>query len=107
MVEHGGDGVSGEQSRSRGQREIRLVAVAPGRAGVAAVWDALPDALAGLGPALGIASAGDDAYAARARACVLGLSDRPFQRRPGAAQPVGSGIAQFGEETHEHGQDPL
>ena len=88
MVEPGGDGVRGEQSRSRGQREIRLVAVAPGRAGVAAVWDALPDALAGLGPALGIASAGDDAYAARARACVLGLSD-PHAATPG----LGGGAA--------------
>lgn len=68
MTGHGGDGGTGAGDR----RAVRLLEVAPGPTGVSAVWDALPDALAGLGPALGIAPAGDDAYAARARTTVLG-----------------------------------
>jgi O-succinylbenzoic acid--CoA ligase len=77
VTEHGGDGGTGPRSGprgtgARGRRAVRLLEVAPGPTGVSAVWDALPDALAGLGPALGIAPAGDDAHAARARATVLG-----------------------------------
>jgi O-succinylbenzoic acid--CoA ligase len=58
-----------EQAGDR--REVRLLAVAPGPDGVATVYAALPDALAGAGPALGIAPSGSDAAAARARAAVL------------------------------------
>jgi O-succinylbenzoic acid--CoA ligase len=54
-------------------RGVRLVVVEPGAAGALAVWDALPAALDGVGPALGIAAAGDDPYAERSRAAVLGL----------------------------------
>jgi O-succinylbenzoic acid--CoA ligase len=54
-------------------RAIRLLGVAPGPAGVADVWAALPDALAGLGPALGLAPTGDEEHAVRARATVVGL----------------------------------
>ena len=60
-----------EQPGDRGAaREIRLLEVAPGRAGVATVYAALPDALAGDGPALGIVALGDDTAAARARDAV-------------------------------------
>ena len=58
--------------QARDRRPIALLEVAPGHAGVALVVDALPDALAGLGPALGIAATGDEGYAVRARAAVLG-----------------------------------
>jgi O-succinylbenzoic acid--CoA ligase len=47
------------------------VDVAPGRAGVEALLDLLPEALAGDGPALAIAPAGDDPAALRAQAAVL------------------------------------
>jgi o-succinylbenzoate---CoA ligase len=57
-----------EQAGDR--REVRLLAVEPGRAGVAAVYAALPDALAGAGPALGIAPTGPDAAAVRSREAV-------------------------------------
>ena len=56
----------------RGSRSVSLLAVVPGPTGVAAVLAALPDALAGLGPALGITAAGDADHAVRARAAVLG-----------------------------------
>jgi O-succinylbenzoic acid--CoA ligase len=69
------------------QREVRLLEVAPGPAGVAAVLEALPAALAGDGPALGIAPAGGSAYAARARDAVLGATD------PGAPTLVDAEIA--------------
>jgi len=65
--------MDGAAARTPAGRSIRLLEVVPGRVGASAVWDALPDALAGLGPALGIAPAGEDAYAVRARATVLGL----------------------------------
>ena len=52
------------------RRELRLLEVVPGPRGVATVLDALPDALAGDGPAVGIAAAGDDEYAVRSRAAV-------------------------------------
>lgn len=55
-----------------GSRSVTLLEVAPGIGGAAAVLAALPDALAGIGPALGIASAGDADHAVRARAAVLG-----------------------------------
>jgi len=58
-----------------GQRGVRLVEVAPGPDGAAAVLDALPDALAGSGPALAIAPAGDDDASLRARAAVLPSPD--------------------------------
>jgi O-succinylbenzoic acid--CoA ligase len=51
-------------------RDVRLLEVAPGRAGVAAVLDALPSALSGSGPALALAPAGTDRPAAAARAAV-------------------------------------
>jgi O-succinylbenzoic acid--CoA ligase len=51
-------------------REVRLLTVAPGRAGAAAVLEALPAALAGSGPALALAPAGEDRPAAAARAAV-------------------------------------
>ncbi|CAB5017421.1 MAG: AMP-binding protein [Actinobacteria bacterium] len=54
----------------RGAREVLLVAVEPGAAGVAQVNALLPDALAGRGPALGIAPAGTEAHAVRARTIV-------------------------------------
>ncbi len=53
------------------QRGLRRVDVAPGRAGVEALLDLLPDALAGDGPALAIAPAGDDPAARRAQVAVL------------------------------------
>ncbi len=61
-----------------GAREVRLLEVVPGAAGVAAVLAALPDALAGVGPALGFAPVGEEPYAVRARAAVLGpnVADR-------------------------------
>ena len=63
MSEQPGDG-------SSGRRAVRLLEVVPGRPGVAAVLEALPDALAGEGPALGIAPAGSHDHAARSRAAV-------------------------------------
>jgi o-succinylbenzoate---CoA ligase len=54
------------------RRPIEGLDVAPGPPGVAALLDRLPDALAGLGPALGIAPGGDDEPAQRARAAVRG-----------------------------------
>ena len=62
--EHRGDSTPG--------RPVRLLEVAPGRAGVAALLAALPDALAGSGPALGLVPAGNGPAAARARDAVLG-----------------------------------
>jgi O-succinylbenzoic acid--CoA ligase len=56
----------------RGIRSISSLEVVPGQTGVAAVLAALPDALAGLGPALGIAAAGAADYSVRARAAVRG-----------------------------------
>ena len=64
MSEQPGDGGGGRR------REVRLLEIAPGPRGVAAVLDALPEALAGDGPALAIAPAGLDDHAARARAAV-------------------------------------
>ena len=64
MREHGGDSAS--------RRQVRLLEVVPGPDGVAALLAALPDALAGVGPALGVAAAGDDLAAVRTRAAVLG-----------------------------------
>ena len=58
--------------QGRDRRPIRLLEVVPGPAGVAAVVEALPDALAGIGPALGIAAAGEADHAVRARTTVLG-----------------------------------
>ena len=52
-------------------RPVRLLEVEPGRSGVAAVLDALPAALAGDGPALGIAPAGDAEHARRSREAVV------------------------------------
>jgi O-succinylbenzoic acid--CoA ligase len=63
------------EQRGDGGREVRLLEVEPGRAGVSAVYAALPDALAGAGPALGIAPAGQDSAASGARAAVLGHRD--------------------------------
>jgi O-succinylbenzoic acid--CoA ligase len=72
------DGDAGGDHRDGGaSRELALLEVAPGPAGVAAVYAALPDALAGVGPALALAPEGSDAYAARVRAAVLGLRDSP------------------------------
>ena len=53
------------------QRDLRRVDVVPGPAGVEALLDLLPEALAGDGPALAVAPAGDDPAAVRARAAVL------------------------------------
>lgn len=53
------------------QRDLRRVDVAPGPAGVEALLDLLPAALAGDGPALAVAPAGDDVAALRAQAAVL------------------------------------
>ncbi len=58
------------EQRGDGGREVLLLEVVPGRAGVSTVYAALPDALAGAGPALGIAPAGEDTAAAAARAAV-------------------------------------
>ena len=66
MREHGGDSASG--------RQVRLLEVVPGPDGAAALLAALPDALAGVGPALGVAPDGDDLAAVRTRAAVLGLA---------------------------------
>lgn len=55
-----------------GRREVRLLAVEPGAAGALELWDALPAVLDGSGPALGVAPTGDEPYAARARAVVVG-----------------------------------
>jgi O-succinylbenzoic acid--CoA ligase len=63
-------------------RPLALLEVAPGPVGVAAVLAALPDALAGVGPALAIAPSGADAYAAHARAAVLGLATPPARTPP-------------------------
>ena len=57
------------------RRPVRLLAVEPGAAGALAVWDALPAALGGQGPALGIAPAGDDIHAVHARAAVVGQTE--------------------------------
>ena len=83
MTEQPGD------RRADATREVRLLEVAPGRAGVAAVYAALPDALAGAGPALGIVPLGDDLAATRARHAVLGRSDT---RDLGPVQVSGLGI---------------
>ena len=56
----------------RGRRPIELLEVEPGPDGPARLLAALPDTLAGLGPALGVVPAGTDGYAARARTAVLG-----------------------------------
>ncbi len=56
-------------------REVRLLEVAPGRAGVAEVLDALPAALAGSGPALALAPAGGTALDTRSRAAVTAASE--------------------------------
>lgn len=53
------------------QRDLRRVDVVPGAVGVEALLDLLPEALAGDGPALAVAPAGDEPAAARARAAVL------------------------------------
>ena len=53
---------------------MRLLEVVPGPDGAAALLAALPDALAGVGPALGVAPDGDDLAAVRTRAAVLGLA---------------------------------
>lgn len=53
------------------QRDLRRVDIVPGPAGVEALLDLLPEALAGDGPALAVAPAGDDPAAVRARAAVL------------------------------------
>ncbi len=81
----GGPESSGRSERpgpdaGSGTRAISLLEVVPGPAGVAAVLAALPDALAGVGPALGIAPAGDEAYAVRAREVVRygGLTGAPL-----------------------------
>jgi O-succinylbenzoic acid--CoA ligase len=76
------------ERRADAPREVRLLEVAPGRAGVAAVYAALPDALAGSGPALGIVPLSDDRAAARARDAVLGRSP---SRDLGAVQVSGAG----------------
>jgi O-succinylbenzoic acid--CoA ligase len=52
------------------RREVRLLEVEPGRAGVSAVYAALPDALAGAGPALGIVALGADGAARQAHDAV-------------------------------------
>ena len=53
------------------QRGLRRVDVEPGPAGVEALLDLLPEALAGDGPALAVAPAGGGPAAERARAAVL------------------------------------
>jgi O-succinylbenzoic acid--CoA ligase len=70
------------------QREVRLLEVEPGPAGVAAVLAALPAALAGDGPALGIAPAGTGEYAVRAQSAVLGRTPAPG----GTDQSRGAGV---------------
>ena len=84
MSGRAGDGASprtadgppaGGESPRQGDRPVRLLEVARGPAGVSAVLAALPDALSGSGPALGIAPAGDDTASAAARAAVLGHGD--------------------------------
>jgi O-succinylbenzoic acid--CoA ligase len=62
------------QGGADGGRELRLLEVQPGPTGVTALLAALPAALAGDGPALAVAPAGEDPYAARARAAVLGAT---------------------------------
>ena len=70
------------------QREVRLLEVAPGPAGVAAVLEALPAALAGDGPALGIAPAGADSTPP-APAPPSSAARPPSPRDPGAASLPG------------------
>jgi len=60
------------EQRGDQRRQVRLLEVAPGAVGAESVLDALPDALAGVGPALGIVAAGHDTATERARAAVLG-----------------------------------
>jgi O-succinylbenzoic acid--CoA ligase len=77
------DAAAPRPAQAAARRDVRLLAVEPGAAGALEVWDALPAALEGRGPALGIAAAGDDPYAIRARAAVLGLPDgRDLGRTP-------------------------
>jgi O-succinylbenzoic acid--CoA ligase len=70
VSEQPGDGGGGRR------REVRLLEVEPGLPGVAAVLEALPDALAGDGPALGIAPAGTHDHAARSRVAVTDTDGR-------------------------------
>ncbi len=66
-------GQDGNGGAPRGAgRPVRLLEVVPGLAGAATLLASLPDALAGAGPALGVAPAGDDTAAARARDAVVG-----------------------------------
>ena len=84
------------EQRGDGGREVVLLEVGPGRAGASSVYAALPDALAGAGPALGIAPAGRATAAAAARAAVLG---HPDSRDPGPAQAPGAGKP---ADDHDH-----
>jgi O-succinylbenzoic acid--CoA ligase len=63
------------EQRGDQRRQVRLLEVAPGHVGAASVLAALPDALAGVGPALGIVAAGHGTATERARAAVLGRGD--------------------------------
>lgn len=56
---------------TQARRRVRLLEVVPGPAGVAALIAALPAALAGHGPALGLAPSGDAEHARRSREAVL------------------------------------
>ncbi len=56
---------------TQARRPVRLLEVVPGPNGVAAVIDALPAALAGEGPALGVAPAGGAEHARRQREAVV------------------------------------
>ncbi len=53
-------------------RPVELLSIAPGPAGAATLLGSLADAIAGVGPALALAPAGDDEYARRIRDAVLG-----------------------------------
>ena len=56
---------------TQARRPVRLLEVVPGPAGVSALLDALPAALAGDGPALGLAPSGDAEHARRSREAVV------------------------------------
>jgi O-succinylbenzoic acid--CoA ligase len=56
------------------QRPVELLTIAPGPAGAATLLGSLADAIAGVGPALALAPAGDDEYARRMRSAVVGAS---------------------------------